>query len=142
MLPESLCPGRIYIHQRMVKLWRFHGTAVDDNHRESLVFTRFPSVSAGSILHTIASGQFIAQLLPWENSEAGLERLESLRQLFKSLGLGEREVLLSQAFSDIVHSLPDQEAYALWMLQQSREQWFSQKHSSQVSLKFTASENS
>jgi hypothetical protein len=132
MLPESLCPGRIYIHQRMVQSWRFHGTAVDDNHRESLVFTRFPSTRAGSILHTVASGQFVTQLALWENSEAGLERLESLRQLFKSLGLGEREVLLSQAFSDIVHSLPDQEAYALWLLQQSREQWFSQKYTSQV----------
>ncbi len=133
MNPESLCPSRIYVHQRMVQIWRFHGTAVDDHHRESLVFTRFPSASAGSILHTIATGQFITQLMPWENSEEGLERLESLRQFFKSLGLGEKEVLLSQAFSDIVHSLPDQEAYALWMLQQRREQWFSQKHSSQVS---------
>jgi hypothetical protein len=135
MNPESLCPGRIYVHERMVQIWRFHGTAVDDNHRESLVFTRFPSASAGSILHTIASAQFVTQLVPWENSEEGLERLESLRQLFKTLGLGEREVLLSQAFSDIVHSLPDQEAYALWMLQQSREQWFSQKHFGNVSLK-------
>jgi hypothetical protein len=135
MQPESLCPGRIYVHERMVQIWRFHGTAVDDNHRESLVFTRFPSASAGSILHTIATGQFVTQLVPWENSEEGLERLESLRQLFKSLGLGEKEVLLSQAFSDIVHSLPDQEAYALWMLQQSREQWFSQKQSGNVSLK-------
>lgn len=132
MQPESLCPGRIYVHQRMVQIWRFHGTAVDDHQRESLVFTRFPPASAGSILHTIASGQFVAQLVLWENSEEGLERLESLRQLFKSLSLGEREVLLSQAFSDIVHSLPDEEAYALWMLQQSREQWFLQIHSSQV----------
>jgi hypothetical protein len=135
MQPESLCLGRIYIHERMVQIWRFHGTALDDHQRESLVFTRFPSARAGGILHTIATGQFITQLMPWENSGEGLERLESLRQLFKSLGLGEREVLLSQAFSDIVHSLPDQEAYAVWLLQQSREQWFSQKNSGNLSLK-------
>jgi hypothetical protein len=127
MHTEFLCPGQIYIHEGTVQTWRFRGIEVDHSQRESLVFSPFPPASAGSILYTSAAGQFVTRLVPWESSEAGLDRLETVRQLFKTLGLGESEVLLSLAFSDILHSLPDQEAYALWTLQQRREKLYSQK---------------
>jgi hypothetical protein len=127
MHTEFLCPGQIYIHEGTVKTWRFCGIKVDHSQRESLVFSPFPLASAGSTLYTSATGQFVTRLVPWENNEAGLNRLEAVRQFFKTLGLGESEVLLSLAFSDILHSLPDEEAYALWTLQQRRETLFSQK---------------
>jgi hypothetical protein len=127
MHAETLCPGRIYIHECTVQTWRFHGIEVDQSQRESLVFSPFPPASAGSILYTNASGLFVTRLVPWENNEAGLNRLEAVRQLFKTLGMGESDVLLSLAFSDILHSLPDQEAYALWKLQQRREKLSAQK---------------
>jgi hypothetical protein len=121
MHAETLCPGRIYIHEGTIQTWRFHGIEVDQSQRKSLIFSPFPPASAGSILYTSTSSQFVTRLVLWENNEAGLDRLEVVRQLFKTLGMGESDVLLSLAFSDILHTLPDQEAYALWSLQQRRE---------------------
>jgi hypothetical protein len=121
MHAETLYPGRIYIHEGTIQTWRFYGVEVDQSQHESLIFSPFPPASAGSILYTSVSSQFVTRLVPWENNEAGLDRLEAVRQLFKTLGMSESEVLLSLAFSDILQSLPDQEAYALWMLQQRRE---------------------
>lgn len=72
MHAETLCPGRIYIHERTVQTWRFHSIEVDHSQRESLVFSPFPPASAGSILYTNASGQFVTRLVPWENNEAGV----------------------------------------------------------------------